>query len=319
MHIPFETAIAGGYRFGFTRILTVIGIVWFPMLVLFAILGGVGYLVMPTFLDFLQHLPPPAAGHPPKPDPAQMFALFRIIGAVYLVVLPVIFLFAAMTRVGVMRAALGLNERPVFFFFSLGAQVWRLIAAYILLGLAIYAVVIAVALGGVALWSALHDSAPGLFGALAVVGGIALFCFAIYAFVRTYFFLPAIVVAENRIGLGRSWTLGGGNFWRIVGIGLIVSLPITFAGQIVAQTIMQATVMPQILQHAGGPQTPQQIPALFHALFPVFLRVLPYLAGIQIVQMILLLGVDGGAVASAYKAVTQTGPAPGSLASDMRP
>ena len=60
-------------------------------------------------------------------------------------------------------------------------------------------------------WHAEHDrdDRDGLAGIVAVL-------WYIYAAVRLVFFLPAVVVAEEQIGLGRSWALGRGNFWRII-------------------------------------------------------------------------------------------------------
>jgi hypothetical protein len=299
MHIPFEQTITGAYRFGFTKILSVIGVAWFPMLILAAIAGGVGYMFGPQLLDFFQHLP--AAGD--KPDPARAFEMFRLLGLFYLIFLPAFIVVTAMIRVGLMRKALGLIEGPVFVFFSLGAQVWRLIGAYILLMLALYALGIALAIGDVAVWGALHAAAPAAAAPVVTIVGIVAGCFVIYAFVRTFFFLPAVVVAEDLIGLGRSWELGGGNFWRIVGIVLIVYLPIGFAMSIVNSSIMQ-TIMPAIMQHAADAHTPAQSQAVVREMFGALARVLPYFGGLWLVQTVLTLGIDVGAVATAYRAVT---------------
>ena len=301
MHIPFESTISGAYRFGFTRILTVIGIVWFPVLLMFAIMGGLFYALAPAFIDFFKHLP--QEGQPA--DPVRLAAFLRAFFTAYAVVLPVFVIGSAIARVGVMRAALGQIEGPVFFFFSLGGQVWRLVGAYILLMLAAWALGVAFVIGGAALWYGLNAAAPALATLIVTLGGIAAGCFVIYAFVRTYFFLPAIVVAENTIGLGRSWELGRGNFWRIVGIVLMIYRPVSFAIGIVNSTIMQVTVMPTVLQHAGAAQTPAENLAVMHEMFGAFLRYLPYFIGMQIVQMVLLFGIDGGAVATAYKLVTE--------------
>jgi len=302
MHIPFERTITAGYRFGFTRILTVIGIVWFPMLLMVSILGGLLYLQLPAFVDFFQHLPPKGQ----QPDPVRTAEMLRGFFAIYAVLFPVLFIFSAMMRIGVMRKALGLMEGPTFIFFSLGGQVWRLIGAYFLLGIGIwvYSLVSIIACG--ILGVTLHAAAPAWGVPAVVITGIALTCFGIYVAVRTFFFLPAVVVAEDVLGLGRSWELGAGNFWRIIGVVLVVYLPVMFAVGIINQTIMQATIMPVILQHAGSgePQTPAQTAAMLREIFSLLGRYLPYFAIVYILQTVLLIGIDVGAVAAAYKAVT---------------
>ena len=300
MHIPFETTIAGAYRFGFTRLLAVIGAVWFPILLMTAVLGGMFYMLAPAFADFFQHLPEKAQ----PVDSARVEAIMRAVWTAEAVAIPVFMVFSAMARVGVMRVALDQDDAPRFIFFSLGGQVWRLIGAYLLLFLAFYALGIAFVLGGVAVWFGLHATAPGIAALLLTIGGIAAGCFLIYAFVRTYFFLPAIVVAEGSLGLARSWALGRGNFWRIVGIVLVVYLPVSFVVGTVNSTIMQITIMPEVMRHAGAAQTPEQMQAMIRAILAAAVRFLPYFGALQIVQLILFFGIDGGAVATAYKAVT---------------
>jgi hypothetical protein len=302
MHIPFERTITAGYRFGFTKILTVVGIVWFPMLLMAAIIGGLVFMLAPPFMDFFQHLPPQGQ----QPDPARFAPMFRAFWIAYVVILPCLLIFPAMMRIGVMRKALGLMEGPTFFFFSLGGQVWRLIGAYFLLGIGIWLYCVVSVIVCSILGVALHAAAPAWGALVVVVLGIALACFGIYVAVRTFFFLPAVVVAEDVLGLGRSWELGAGNFWRIIGVVLVIYLPVLFAVGIVNQTIMQATIMPLILQHAGNgePQTPAQTAAMLREVFAVMGRYLPYFGVVYILQTILLVGIDVGAVATAYKAVT---------------
>src|SRR5205807_620453 len=50
--------------------------------------------------------------------------------------------------------------------------------------------------------------------------------FAIYVVLRLMFFLPAVVVSENSIGIERAWTYGGHNFWRILIVAIAVVLPV---------------------------------------------------------------------------------------------
>ena len=52
------------------------------------------------------------------------------------------------------------------------------------------------------------------------------FCVFIYVMVRLTFLLLPVVVAEHRIGIKRSWQLGKGNFWRMLGLFILIFLPI---------------------------------------------------------------------------------------------
>jgi hypothetical protein len=305
MRIPFERTIAGAYRFARSNILSVIGIAWFPYLILLAAIAGAAYLFGPQMWDFIRT----AQQNPGKPDPARLRMFVEMIGLIYLALIPLFIVISAMVQVGVMRKALGLHEGPEFIFFSLGSQVWRLIGGYLLLGLIAYGGAIAVALLGAFVWNLIHAAQPALATPIIVIAGIAMGLFLIYAVVRTYFFLPAVVVAENRIGLGRSWQLGGGNFWRIIGIVLVIYLPVAFAVSIVNSSIMQLTIMPVIVQHSG-PHTPAEQQQALKDLLAAFVRFLPYFGVLQLAQLVLLAGLNGGAVATAYRSVSDEEKAP---------
>jgi len=54
--------------------------------------------------------------------------------------------------------------------------------------------------------------APDLLGAVAALAGL---CAAVWITLRLVFFVPPVVVAEERIDLPRAWMLSRQNFWRI--------------------------------------------------------------------------------------------------------
>jgi hypothetical protein len=303
MHIPFERTISGGYSFGFTRILSVIGIAWFPMVLMVGITGGLLYLLMPAFMDFLHNLPQPGQ----QPDPMRLAGLFRAMALLYGAIVPAFFILSAMMRIGVMRKALGLMKGPTFIFFSLGGQVWRLLGAYLMIGIgiAVYYFV-SVVLCGIVFAILLAAASKVIAGVAMGIVGVALFCLGVYLFLRISFFLPAAIVAEDLFGFGRSWELSSGNFWRIFGVLLIVYLPIYFVVGILNQTFLSATLLPQIMQHAGQHPTPAEAQAIVREVMGTFVRFVPYFVGVYVVQTILLLGIDAGAVATAYRAVTGT-------------
>jgi hypothetical protein len=145
--------------------------------------------------------------------------------------------------------------------------------------------------------------APQVPHGYAVAGGallcVAVALFFIYTAVRLFFFLPAVVVAENRIGLGRSWSLGGGNFWRVVFVWLLIFLPVGFiAGVALQMTVLPVVVMEAMkLKHEPGLK---DILAFLHGLIPL----LPVVITILLLQGIAVRGLLMGAIGSAYNAVT---------------
>ncbi len=294
MKIPFERTISGAYRFAFTNILSIIGIGWFPYLLLCLLAAAAIHQFGPQVLALFDTF-----GE--KPDPARFRAIITTILSAEAILAPPFLVISAMAAVGMMRKALGQHPGPVFVFFSLGSQVWRLVGSYILLVLLGVGMMIVVA-GAIALaWFALDKFAkPAEVPATALLF-VATYLWLVYALIRVYFFLPAVVVAENHIGIRRSWHLGGGNFWRIVGIFLIVSLPVGLAAQ---------TIESSIFQMAGGSLylPPGSSPAEIHQFFSTFIEVLkrvwPYFAAVQLLHMVILAGLLSGAIANAYRLVT---------------
>ncbi len=103
----------------------------------------------------------------------------------------------------------------------------RSIGQYILEGLAIGALVAipyAMLIAGIALRSVL----VGLAGGFAL---IAAGCFAVFLGIRWAFTMPAIAWEDARVvqAFGRSWSLVSGQWWRVFGILLLMSLIVSFA------------------------------------------------------------------------------------------
>ncbi len=306
MKIPFERTIAGAYRFAFTNILSVIGIGWFPFLLLGAVVGGLIYLWMPQFAAFWSMVTAAAAAgpaaKPPPFDQARFLALLGPAFGSYFLVLLTALVVQAMVNVGLMRKALGQHPGPVFFFFSLGSQVWRLIGSYLLLFLLFFGgvVVTVAAIAAISIGlSKVSGPAQGLatfFLCLFAILGL------IYAMVRVSFFIPAVVVAENHIGLRRSWHLGGGNFWRILGIILIVTLPLSMAVSTVTSSMLQMALGPQMGNMAAA--TPAESQKILGMMLHAMGQLWPYYAALQFLNFILQAGLTAGASANAYNLVT---------------
>ena len=286
--VPVERTITEAYRFGFTRILSVLGTVWLPYLILALLIVGLVFLVSPDLprLMMANDLDTPALM-----SLGRLAVLVGILG----------FIVSAMVSVGLQRLALGLEPRPVYFFFSLGAPVWRMTGALFLAMLVVFIVALIVIAAGTAIWFA----ASGLGGAmwlvrvLAVLAGL---CLWIYVAVRLFFFLPAVVVAEESIGIERAWNLGGHNFWRILIVATAVVLPI-----VVVFYIVSLAIFPRLPDLPGGHMGSRE---LIRTLFLQFGAL--GIAGLlfQIVERVVILAVFNSAIGKAYLAVTGEGAAP---------
>jgi hypothetical protein len=289
MHkIPVGETISGAYSFGFKRFLSVLGVVWFPYLVLIVLCAGLVMLVAPDLAGQLAH---------GQFDPVNMMRAARFLNIIWLL----LFIVSSMVQVGLQRAALGMHPKPVFFFFSLGVEVWLMAAARFLAGLIIVVIVLLTAGVTVAIWFAAGTiSAHAVVNVIRAVAIIAAVCWVIYMMVRLMFLLPAVVVAENELGLGRSWTLGGGNFWRMVVIAIAVFVPVSIGFSMVEGAIA-GPVMFQMdfLKHLDH-MTPQDF---FNSFAQQFRVVGPVFAVIVLIRSILFDGLFAGMVASAYRGI----------------
>jgi hypothetical protein len=288
MKIPFEKTIATSYRFAFRNILSIIGIGWAPALAIFAVTAGLVLWQLPGIQDLI------AQGH--KPDPQQLEVLVpKFLMATFVWVL--LFLLAsAMIYAGVIRKALGILPGPVYFYFPLDSQVWRIVGAYLLVMvlswgvLLVFGVILAVV--AIIVGNASGAGAGVLIGIFVVLGALA----GYYALIRLQFFLPVVVVAENHISLSRSWALGRDNFWRILGITLIMFIPIWFANTMITNVIGQIFVKP------FSPDTPpaQMGADMLNALGAMW----PYLLVVELFYIVFVLAFIAIAGTAAYRFVT---------------
>ena len=297
--LPVGETISGAYGFAFAGFLSILGTVWLPYVALLAFSAGVIYLIAPD-------LP----GHVMRGefDATTLYSVWRVGGLIWLASLIV----RAMVTVGLQERALGQTQGPTFFFFSLGARVWLMIAAVFLAILSI--VLIALLTAGVtaAVAFAAIKFIPNFGRVIAVILGIVAVCWFIYACVRLTFFLPAVVVAEERIGLGRSWELGGGNFWRIFAVTFVVFVPVVIGLGIVQNAVMGPFMPMAFMTHDYHPgMTPGEIADVYNGMIKSFLTqirgVLPFYIAFSLIQELIFLGLGNGAVAKGYLGVTGKG------------
>jgi hypothetical protein len=313
--IPVVDAIGAAYRFAFGRLGAVIGTAWLPILILLVLTTTLTAVAMPAVF----------AG---QPQPAMVFAQLSRLVMVYPVLLLITLVFGGMASAGMMGVALG-RKQPGWVYFSFGAPVRRMIAAYfvmygvlILLTVVLYAVFLAASYGAgmpvpapnalLISWVThpftqfvMCDIIPGHCPSAGVRVGLGFlgfveFCVLIYTSIRLTFFLAAVVVGEEKVGVGRAWALGGSNFWRIVGVMVCTVLPIAVATAIGEHYATRAFVAAGIAHGVGGAAEIHGIALALHGA-PLVLLIS---TAIGFVDRILTLGLISGAAASAYTEVT---------------
>jgi len=287
--LPVERAIADAYRFAFARFPSVLGTIWLPYLVLVLIALGLIRLAAPDVPQML------TTG---ELDLGAGMELLRL--AVLVAVFA--FIIGAMVTVDLQRKAMGTKMGPRYVFFSLSAPVWRMAGASFLVAIVVGIVVVLSVLLCVGIWSAAAALGP-VAGLIRVVAVLAIVAIVIYIALRLTFFLPAVVVAENSIGLERAWILGGHNFWRI----LLVTIAVLFPIAIVFHLVSWALLGPVPSLHELGGQG--ALKALIRAGTIQYGAKGYLILFLEIVERILLLGVFNGAIASAYLAVRSDSPA----------
>ena len=325
--IPVTATATGAYRFLFTQIISIVGTIWLPLVVMVALMGGLVYAVVPHAWW--------SGGFPPSNDPRVFMAAFAPILSIYPLIVLIGLVMVSMMFAGLMRHALGQKKTTTFVYFSLVAPVWRLAVAWFLAEILI--IVLLVVLIGIFCAAWLYAMPPlphpphptnGLFWfnypawlqlschiahncqsvipkgpqiAGLIVLGLVEICVFFYAAVRLTFFLPAVVVAEGRIGLGRAWSLGGGNFWRIFALFLMTYIPVAILFGMVSHFTIDPVVQAGVakIPHLDSPG--QAVAVMFHAQLSLW----PLILAIALLQRVALMGLITGTIGFAYNAVTE--------------
>ncbi|HEY4113081.1 MAG TPA: hypothetical protein VGM17_03385 [Rhizomicrobium sp.] len=281
--LPVGRTIAFAYRFTFTHLGTIIGLVWIP-------------LVLIAVLRFL----PYAFGGNPDAAPENLTEEGRraleAIGSTLLIAL-----LYSMAYVPVIRQALGLREGPAMVHFALGPPEFRLFGAILLFALVLICMAFAMAIAGTLFGGLVNAAAgkPSLIAFVAALSIIIMFCAMLFIALRLGFLLVPVTVAEQQISLGRSWSLTRGNFWRILGVILATTLPIL----LVDLAIVVAIVGPQQFFApfpVGDAQTMNA--AMSQRLAPLGQH-MPLYLGLRLIVEPFMIGLNLGACAAAYRAL----------------
>ncbi len=304
--IPLEATIGEAYGFLFSDLVSIIGIVWFPLAVFGALAGAAIW-----FGAIAHPLPALQVVNDDQEFVRVNMPFFMAVGRVVPAVGLCVLAFSVMTLVGLTRRALEPAESPTFFYFTLGASFWRMLAA--LVGASILLALFRAVLQLVQ-WLWVHLATPvvpqGVAIIVDVLGSLAIAGLVIYATFRLLMFLPAVVVAENRVGLARAWALGNGNFWRSFVSLLAVLLPVAVAFGVVFGVLLDGYMKdfplpPFIGQPHPGiavviPYGVKVLTFLAHAMAPLW----PAFVALGIIYTILRSALYAGASAKAYIGVS---------------
>lgn len=285
--IPVGTTIAHAYRFAFGDFSTVLRSIWLPLCVQL----GLAIILARHAIPLVRAL---AANDPSAPS---------LLGPLLLLYPVVLILFFAQFTV-VTKVALGTRREIPLIDFPFGKDMWRLLGAFIVAGLAIVAMLIAFALATGVIGFLLSAMGIGktmlavLVGLLFVIG----YGGAIFVAFRFLFLLAPVNIAEQRLGIGRAWQLSQGNFWRSFLIVLAILLPMKVAGYAV---IFAAIGLPP-MAHGEGPQAFEARRmewniAILQAMVTHWYITLPFFA----LLMVVYIGATCGAQAFAYRKLTE--------------
>jgi hypothetical protein len=214
-----------------------------------------------------------------------------------LIVASAAFMGFTMMSVSITREALGLRRGLAILSFPLDATLWRLLGAYLFVGL----ILIGVLLGGFAIVVVEAFLINALFGAIhaGVIAGASLVMTAVvfvYVMIRLAFFLVPATVAEQHRSIRRAWQLSQDNFWRIV-----VVMTATIGPLVVLQLILEP-----LFPLPASPPPPGSSPAEISAYLSRFEEQLfahwPLLSALALLVLTLQMSLSAGATAYAYRA-----------------
>jgi hypothetical protein len=315
--IPVFQTVGHAYGFAFGRYLSTLSIIWLPLLILLVLAY---FLVLPRFPEMLRIFSQIAQHPEDNAANTQLLTQFNR-SAAYLQLFNLIELaFGVIILSGITKEALGLRTGSRLYYLQFGSSELYVLVAVILMVVIIFGVVMAAFLGGlvVGLIGVLAAGAAGSGNGptaaqaiIALIVGLGVFVGAFYVLARSLFLLVPASIAENVVGIGRSWQLAHGNVLRIFATLLLTLLPLA----LIEIVVVSALAVPMVMQFVdeqkrGGQQAVEQhVQALLHA-------APEYLIGLAIVGFLIAPVVYGLLVslpAFAYRALVPAG-APGAAA-----
>lgn len=252
--IPVLETIRAAYRFTFTHLGAIIGLIWLPMILATVI----GFFVLQRFFAALADAF--ASNNLALAGPA-------ILGLIsFLLVALLLF---AMMSVPVIQLALGSRKSGALAHFAFGVPEWRLFRSALgMVGFLFGLLLILSTLMGAVLGQRTNADLTALLGFYAVF-----YAAVIFFGLRFGFLLPAVAVEEAGPVLPRSWILSNGNFWRLLAVLLAVVLPVqilrvavevaVMGPGILQQQLLTSTAMAAVQLHAENQNMPVTLGILF--------------------------------------------------------
>ena len=270
--IPVLETIRAAYRFTFTHLGAIIGLIWLPMILATVI----GFFVLQRFFSALADAF--ASNNLALAGPA-------ILGLISFLLVALLLL--AMMAVPVMQLALGSRKSGALAHFAFGMAEWRLfrgslgVAGFLVALLLIVSTMMGAVLGPRAM-------------SANIISLLVFYAAVIFFGLRFGFLLPVVAVEETGPVLPRSWILSNGNFWRILAVFLAVALPVRLLMVAVEVAVVGPSIlMPQIMTSTA------MVAVQLHAEN----QNMPVTAGILFLIAPLLLGLTMGASAHAFQAL----------------
>src|SRR6202044_281849 len=90
---------------------------------------------------------------------------------------------------------------------------------------------------------------------------------------RVRFFVPAVVVAEGHIGIGRAWHLAGGNVLRIIVISLVIAIAVGIVFGIITTLVSPAIPFPMFSDHPDPQALWHWYASFLHSVGPIVIIV----------------------------------------------
>lgn len=221
-----------------------------------------------------------------EPTPAEMSTFMSAYFGLLGMILPISILFGSIAYAAVNRSIVRPAE-SAFGYIRLGMDEVRVAVVQIVLaiciggGLSLVGGLVFGVLG--AAMGAAGDNAGPILGLLMVVAVIAFACLAIWVAVRLSLAIP-ITVAERRFAFFDSWRLTRGQFWNLLGMGLL-AIVMCF----VVQTLLSIVLMPILFFVSGGFENLSALETMapmeiFRAMAPLAITILIFSAIVSALQ-----------------------------------
>jgi len=311
--IPVFQTVGRAYGFAFGRYFSTLSIIWLPMLLLFVLAW---FLVVPRFPEMLRIFSQIAQHPDDNAANTQLLTEFNR-SAAYLQLFNLIELaFGVIILSGITKEALGLRTGPRFYYLQFGSAELYVLIAVILMVVIIFGVIMAAFLGGliIGLIGVLVLGAAGSGGGptaaqgiLGLIVGLAAMVGAFYVLARSLFLLVPVSIAENVVGIGRSWTLAKGNVLRILATFLLTVLPLALIEFIVILVLVVPVAIQFVNESKNGGQE-----AVQHHVQALLNAAPEYLVGFGVVAFLLApigYGLLVSLPAFAYRALVPAAPA----------